>query len=213
MADAVNEVHSSKTEDLSARIQKVNSIVVALANDSPSLAAQPESTLSESPAWTSPLLSPMPESFRLEYSHPRSTRSNTYSWTSLDHRRPSHAPSDISNTPSLSDNSDRGSASQQQHTASASPTRQRSNARWQSISSVGPLSVTDEEETLRHRPDTPPYSPTMALDSADSLTPMPLALNKGRSGHERSRSASTTASQQEAFERAAFRDSAILCEL
>ncbi|KAK8199605.1 uncharacterized protein BKA78DRAFT_348623 [Phyllosticta capitalensis] len=42
MADAVNEVHSSKTEDLSARIQKVNSIVVALANDSPSLAAQPE---------------------------------------------------------------------------------------------------------------------------------------------------------------------------
>ncbi|KAK8199604.1 uncharacterized protein BKA78DRAFT_348622 [Phyllosticta capitalensis] len=53
----------------------------------------------------------------------------------------------------------------------------------------------------------------MALDSADSLTPMPLALNKGRSGHERSRSASTTASQQEAFERAAFRDSAILCEL
>ncbi|KAK7531422.1 uncharacterized protein J3D65DRAFT_113785 [Phyllosticta citribraziliensis] len=212
MAQKVDSVHSDKSDDdLSVRIQRVNSTIVALANDSPSLAAQPESTLSESPAWASPLLSPMPESFRVEYS--RSVRSNTQSWTSSDHRRPSHAPSDISNTPSLSDNSDRSSAVQ--HNTSGSPIAHRPSARWQSISSVEPLSPTDEVATLRQsRAATPPYAPTMPLDSEESLHPMPLAPTKfGRSGRERSRSASTTASQQEAFERAAFRDSAILCEL
>ncbi|KAK7539050.1 hypothetical protein IWX50DRAFT_658340 [Phyllosticta citricarpa] len=212
IAQKVDSVHSDKSDDdLSARIQKVNSTIVALANNSPSLAAQPESALSESPAWASPLLSPMPESFRLE--HSRSVRSNTQSWTSFDHRRTSHAPSDISNTPSLSDNSDRSSAVH--HNTSGSPNRRRPSARWQSISSVEQLSATEEVETLRQsREATPPFCPTMPLDPEDSLRPMPLATTKsGRVGRGRSRSESTTASQQEAFERAAFRDSAILCEI
>ncbi|KAK7607703.1 hypothetical protein JOL62DRAFT_473579, partial [Phyllosticta paracitricarpa] len=212
IAQKVDSVHSDKSDDdLSARIQKVNSTIVALANNSPSLAAQPESALSESPAWASPLLSPMPESFRLE--HSRSVRSNTQSWTSFDHRRTSRAPSDISNTPSLSDNSDRSSAVH--HNTSGSPNRRRPSARWQSISSVEQLSATEEVETLRQsREATPPFCPTMPLDPEDSLRPMPLATTKsGRVGRGRSRSESTTASQQEAFERAAFRDSAILCEI
>lgn len=214
IAQRVDSVHSNKSDDdLSVRIQRVNSTIVALANHSPSLVAQPESALSESPAWASPLLSPMPESFRIN--HSRSVRSNTHSWTYSEHRRPSHAPSDISNTPSLSDNSDRSSAVQ--HNTSGSPMPHRSSTRWQSIGSVEPLSPTDEVATLRQsRAPTPPYrySPKMPLDSEESLHPMPLTPAKfGRSGRERSRSASMTATQQEVFERAAFRDSAILCEL
>ncbi|KAH7051252.1 hypothetical protein B0J12DRAFT_573240 [Macrophomina phaseolina] len=198
MAEKVDEIHSAVTGDLSDKIQDVHAIVMAIAGASPRLNPR-DSRAYDLPLWDSPLLEPMPERSSGAFSTAARTPALPSSPGST--RRPSTnrtwRKDEGADLPTVRDEIE---VEDQQPVSPRSPPRQQQQRTDSRLSFSSPMLPSP---AIPPDPDSEVGLRKLSLGSVATMDTEKIPLER----------LAAAKSQLDTFEKEAFKDSAILCEL